>query len=256
MTEGGGARGGPPGRPPFAVPDHVGFVMDGNRRWGQRRGLTAGQAYQEGCRVFEKVLLHSARRGVPVLTFFAFSTENWSRPAAETVGLYETFSDYIAGFMERRGVEPQLRRIRLRVIGNIGNTGPQFRRLAEQLNGLPESSETTCVANVAINYGSRSDITAAVRALVREDTRPVDETAIADRLVTAGLPDIDLMIRTGGEKRLSNFLLWEAAFAELLFEDCLWPDFDESRLETCLALHAHRCSGSVDAAFVRTRQGF
>lgn len=225
---------------PVIFPKHVGIIMDGNRRWGQQRGLPSRDAYLEGCRVFDRIVRRSAERGVRNLTCFAFSTENWSRPAEEIVELYDIFSAYIAGFIERRRADPELGAIRLRILGSRSGTGERFSALAGHLDSLPVGPQVACVVNVAINYGARADIVQAVRALVCEGGTTIDEPTLGGRLCTTGLPDLDLVIRTGGEMRLSNFMLWEAAFAELFFEDCLWPDFTLERFEACLRQFEYR----------------
>jgi undecaprenyl diphosphate synthase len=219
----------PPAQPKggAAVPRHVAIIMDGNGRWAAKRGLPRVAGHRAGAEAVRKTLRAAVDAGVEVLTLYAFSSENWRRPDEEVSdlkGLLGYYVDKELQTLEREGV-------RLRLIGDPKAFGPQLEaRLKAAVERTSVNTKLTLV--VALNYGSRAEIAAAARSLAEEvragtrDPATIDEAVLGRALQTADLPPLDLLIRTSGEVRLSNFLLWQAAYAELLFVDVLWPDFD------------------------------
>jgi len=223
------------------VPRHVAIIMDGNGRWAAQRGLPRVAGHRAGAEAVRKAMQAAADHGVEVLTLYAFSSENWRRSAEEVADLTALMRFYLERELktiEREGV-------RLKLIGDPQAFGPDLSgRLQRAVERTAGNRRLTLV--VALNYGSQAEIAAAARGLAEEakaggiDPATIDEQAIAARLQTADLPPLDLMIRTSGEQRLSNFLLWQAAYAELLFLDILWPDFDEAAFVTALEVYAER----------------
>ena len=218
------------------APRHVAIIMDGNGRWAARRGLPRAAGHRAGAEAVRKTLRAAAKAGVEVLTLYAFSSENWRRSEEEVSdlkGLLGFYVDKELDELDREGV-------RLRLIGDPAAFGPQLvGRLERAVERTKDNCRLTLV--VALNYGSRAEIVAAARRLAEQakagklETASIDEQALGGELDTAGLPELDLLIRTSGEVRLSNFLLWQAAYAELLFVDTLWPDFDESAFKDAIA---------------------
>ena len=224
-----------------SVPRHVAIIMDGNGRWATRRGLPRAAGHRAGAEAVRKTLQAAADAGVEVLTLYAFSSENWRRSEEEVTELKGLLAYYVDKELETLDREG----IRLRLIGDPSAFGPQLvERLERAVERTAANERLTLV--VALNYGARAEIAAAARALAaeaasgRREPGSIDEQAIGDALDTAGLPELDLLIRTSGEVRLSNFLLWQAAYAELLFVDTLWPDFDEAAFKDALGQFASR----------------
>jgi undecaprenyl diphosphate synthase len=223
------------------VPRHVAIIMDGNGRWAAKRGLPRAAGHRAGAEAVRSTLRAAAEAGVQVLTLYAFSSENWRRSEEEVSDLKGLLAYYVEKELEtlhREGV-------RLLLIGDPRPFGPQLMdRLERAVQRTAGNDRLTLV--VALNYGSRAEIAGAARKLageVAEGVRApasIDERTIAGALGTAGLPDPDLLIRTSGEVRLSNFLLWQAAYAELLFVDTLWPDFDTAAFKDALSSFAAR----------------
>ena len=223
------------------IPRHVAIIMDGNRRWAKGRGLPVSEGYRLGVDALRRTVEAAARTGIDVLTVFAFSEENWSRPAEQTRTIMELCRFAALGQMKdliRDGV-------RVRLCGRLASLPAATRDALERLTEST-SRNTRITLNVAIDYGGRREIADAVRALAREVERGVrtaasiDDETIATRLYTAGLPDPDLVIRTGGERRISNFLLYQSAYAEFWWTETLWPDFGESDLAAALADYERR----------------
>lgn len=210
------------------VPQHVAIIMDGNGRWARQRGLPRLKGHQEGANSVIAVLKACRDLGVQHLTLYAFSVENWVRPKDEVQGLMKL----LGSFLKREEDTLHKNRIRLRVIGRIGDlpSGLQreILRVCEETKGYERGNLT-----VALSYGGRSEIAHAARRIAEEvkagnmDPETIDESTVANHLYAPDLPDPDLMIRTSGEKRISNFLLWELSYAELYFTEVLWPDFRE-----------------------------
>ena len=224
-----------------AVPRHVAIIMDGNGRWAEQRGLPRVAGHKAGAEAVRRAMQSAADQGVEVLTLYAFSSENWRRSANEIADL----TGLMRFYLERELKTLQKERIRLKLIGDYSAFGPDLvDRLNRALEQTAGNERLTLV--VALNYGSRSEIATAARTLAEQavageiDPNAIDERALAAQLETAGLPELDLLIRTSGEVRLSNFLLWQAAYAELLFVDTLWPDFGEKEFADALSIFAAR----------------
>jgi undecaprenyl diphosphate synthase len=218
-------------------PRHVAIIMDGNRRWARSRGLTELEGHAAGVEAIRGLLRHAVRRGVPVLTLYAFSRENWARPDDEVSGLFELLEGAI------RSETDELRRegVQVRLLGRRDELPAATRRSLESALEATAGGDRL-VLNVAFNYAGRTELVDAFRALARSGIAPdaIDEAAVSGALYTAGLPDPDLVIRTGGEQRLSNFLIWQSAYAELYVSQLLWPDFDAEALDAALLEFASR----------------
>ena len=223
------------------VPRHVAIIMDGNGRWAAKRGLPRAAGHRAGAEAVRKTLRAAAEAGVEVLTLYAFSSENWRRPEEEVSDLKGLLGFYVEQelqTLEREGV-------RLKLIGDPAAFGSQLEtRLHRAVERTAANQRMTLV--VALNYGSRGEIALAARGLAEEvragtrDPASIDEAVLGQAMQTADLPPLDLLIRTSGEIRLSNFLLWQAAYAELMFVDTLWPDFDGECLSAALGDFAAR----------------
>jgi undecaprenyl diphosphate synthase len=221
------------------VPRHIAIIMDGNGRWAKQRHLPRIAGHKRGVEAVRAVVRACAERGVEYLTLFAFSSENWRRPAEEVALLMQLFHGALTNEVEklhRNG-------IRLRVIGNLERFDRRMRALIEQGERLT-AGNTRLTLTIAANYGGRWDILQAIARLLRDappgSLREVSETQIAERLSMSYAPEPDLFIRTGGEQRVSNFLLWQLAYTELYFTDTLWPDFDAAALEAAIASYVRR----------------
>jgi undecaprenyl diphosphate synthase len=206
--------------------------MDGNGRWARRRGHPASFGHRAGVRAIKRVLEGCEELGVHVLSVYAFSTENWSRPRAEVRALMRLFHET----MQREIDEMHRRGVRIVVSGRRDGLSPRMRDRIEEA-AARTAGNTNGVLNVCLNYGGRAEIVDSVQRLVREGVPPdrIDEAAIASHLYNPDLPDPDLIIRTAGESRVSNFLLWQSAYAEMLVTDTLWPDFGVEDLKTAIA---------------------
>jgi undecaprenyl diphosphate synthase len=231
----------PPGLDPAAVPDHVAIVMDGNGRWANARGLPRNKGHEAGEAALFDTVEGALDAGLSWLTVYAFSTENWRRPAAE-VRFLMNFNESL---LVRRSHELHDRGVRILFIGRRDRVPPHVRRRIAEAESLTEHDRAMTLA-VALDYGSRDEITRAVARLVEEvragrGPRRVDERAITRRLYAGDdMPDVDLLIRTSGEQRISNFLLWQAAYAELYFTPVLWPDFNRQELFAALRDYQRR----------------
>lgn len=222
-----------------AIPRHVAIIMDGNGRWAKQRRLPRFAGHKRGVEAVRAVVRACAERGVRFLTLFAFSSENWRRPAEEVKLLMQLFRSALSSEVDklhRNG-------IRLRVIGNLERFDPRMRALIEQAEQLTAGNPGLTLT-IAANYGGRWDILQALARLLREQPagalREIDEAQIAERLSMSYAPEPDLFIRTGGEQRVSNFLLWQLAYTELYFTETLWPDFDAAALDAAFASYASR----------------
>ena len=219
-----------------AMPRHVAIVMDGNGRWARARRLPRIAGHRSGVEAVREAVRGCIQHGVPYLTLFAFSSENWQRPAEEVALLMELFAGTLGSEIE----ELHRHGVRLRVIGERARFGAQLERLI-----AAGERRTACndrlTLTIAASYGGRWDIVQAVARVAAERAdAPITEADIERHLATAGTPDPDLLIRTGGERRLSNFLLWQLAYTELYFTDLLWPDFDRVALEAALFWYSGR----------------
>ena len=219
------------------IPEHVAVIMDGNGRWAAQRGLRPTDGHRAGTENIRAAIESFAERGVGCLTLFAFSTENWKRPRPEVRGLMRILSATID-----REVKPLHEAgVRLRYIGQIDALNATLRRKIDAAIELTQHNNRMTVC-VAFNYGARAELVDAVRRMVADGVPSDDitERTISDYLYTCELPDPDLIIRTGGDQRISNFLLWQAAYAEYVFSDTFWPDFGERDVDQALAEYANR----------------
>jgi undecaprenyl diphosphate synthase len=224
-----------------AVPRHVAIIMDGNGRWAERRGLPRVAGHRAGAEAVRRALQAAVDHGVEVLTIYAFSSENWKRTEGEVSDLTALMKFYLERELNRLVDEG----VRLKLIGDYSAFGSDMvERLERAVKRTQGNTRLTLV--IALNYGSRAEIAATTRELARQaaageiDPEKIDEQSVAGLLDTRDLPELDLLIRTSGEVRLSNFLLWQAAYAELLFLDILWPDFDERAFADALERFAQR----------------
>jgi undecaprenyl diphosphate synthase len=220
------------------MPRHVAITMDGNRRWAKAHSLSTKEGHLAGAKRVEPLVDFAARAGIEVMTFYAFSTENFSRKEEEKQSIFEVFNamlhDPVTERMKKNGVQ-------VRVIGDL----EKFPRMIQQrVRKLVHDSAQNdrIIVNFALNYGGRQEITQAVKQIVAEGVAPeeVSEEVIASHLYTAGLPDPDLLIRPGGEQRLSNLLPWQSAYSELYFSDTLWPNFDIKEFSKALIWYDER----------------
>lgn len=216
---------------PDRAPSHVAVIMDGNGRWAEKRGLPRLAGHQAGAKAVREAIAASIELGVRYLTIYSFSSENWRRPADEVSGLMRLFVEVL----ERELVNLEKMQVRVKVVGDLSGLPVSTRRAFE--NGIAKTADNPGLTLVvALNYGSRQDMLQAVRDLAAEvsegvlDPSAIDETVFSGHLSTAGVPDPDLLIRTSGEMRISNFLLWEIAYSELWMTHTLWPDFDRTDL--------------------------
>lgn len=223
------------------VPRHIAVIMDGNGRWAHRRALPRVAGHRAGLKPVRAIVEACAANGVERVTLFAFSSENWRRPADEVRGLMSLFVDAI----DREVADLDANGIRLKFIGDLAALGIALRDTAAAAEKRTAPNRRMELV-VAVAYGGRWDVTQAVRRLAadaaagRLDPTTIDEATVAGALQTAALPEVDLLIRTGGERRLSNFLLWDLAYAELFFSDVLWPDFSVQELDRALEFYATR----------------
>ena len=219
------------------VPRHVAIIMDGNRRWARGRGVSELDGHAAGVEAIRGLLRHAVRRGIPVLTLYAFSRENWARTDDEVVGLFSL----LEGAIRSETAELRAQGVQVRLLGRLDELPPATRTSIE--SALAATADgARLVLNIAFNYAGRTELVDAVRGIVRAGIPAdgIDEATIAAALYTAGLPDPDLVIRTGGEQRLSNFLIWQSAYAELLTTETLWPDYGPADLDDALAEYASR----------------
>jgi undecaprenyl diphosphate synthase len=217
------------------IPRHIAIIMDGNGRWAQKRLMPRAVGHQAGVKAVRKIVEHCVREGVEVLTLFAFSSENWRRPPEEVSLLMELFMATLQTEIDKL----HQNNIRLRFIGDRSRFSEALQK--KMAEGEAQTRDNTALTVViAVNYGGRWDLCQAFRAVNQKISagelraQDIDESLIDRHLSTAGLPEPDLFIRTGGEQRVSNFLLWQLAYTELYFTDTLWPDFDQKSLEEAI----------------------
>jgi len=223
------------------LPRHIAIIMDGNGRWAKQRGKPRVEGHRAGIASVREVVETCARLEIDALTLYAFSVENWKRPRFEVVTLMTLLKEYL-----RRELAALVENdIRFRVVGRMNELDPSVQK--ELIRGLAATS--TCrgmTFNIALNYGGRTEIVDACRSLAQDvaagrlTPEQIDEETLGSRLGTAGIPDPDLLIRTSGEMRVSNFLLWQSAYAEYVFTDTLWPDFGPEELRTAIEEYANR----------------
>jgi len=223
------------------MPRHVAIIMDGNGRWAKERGLNRSLGHRQGVLALRPLIEQTVEWGIPCLTLYAFSTENWSRPAEEVgalMGLIEEFFYREVETLHRQGVS-------IRILGDLSALPERPRGFVQRAVDLTRDN-TRLVLNLALNYGGRAELARAARLLAQKaqageiDADAIDETLLASHLYTGGLPDVDLLIRTGGEMRVSNFLLYQIAYAEFVSLPCYWPDFDPEQYAKALKSYAQR----------------
>ena len=219
------------------TPQHIAVIMDGNRRWARGRGLPTALGHAAGARRVRSVVEACAGRGVGFLTLFAFSTENWSRPADEVSSLM----GLLALYLQKEVANLNAKGVRLLVVGDTSKFTPRIQALIKNAE-TNTAHNTTLTLTIAANYGGRWDVLQAVKAWQLahpgESVEAMDEKDLTPYLALAYAPDPELLIRTGGESRVSNFMLWQTAYTELFFTDVLWPDFDADELDLALAWYA------------------
>jgi undecaprenyl diphosphate synthase len=226
---------------PRRLPRHVGIIMDGNGRWAQRRGLARIEGHRLGADSVRDITRAARETGIEALTLYAFSSQNWQRPIEEVAGLMQLLRDYLLG--ERAEILDN--GIRLEAIGDVERLPPMVKEPLDELCAVSAANRGMTLT-LALSYGGRESIARAVRAAVRDAAAgqltpdQVDVERFNAYLPTAKLPPLDLLIRTSGEQRISNFMLWEIAYAELIFADVLWPEFRRQHLAECLAQYGAR----------------
>lgn len=223
------------------IPSHVGIIMDGNGRWAKRRGLPRTIGHTYGAQAFRKITRYISRCGVNILTLYAFSTENWKRPPEEVNAIMKIFRQYLVDALTDFRDDD----IKVVFIGDRSVFDPKLRELIDETEDIAKDRKGMLL-NIAMNYGGRDEILNAVKLLCKDvkennlSINSITENDIASRLYTAGLPDPDLIIRTGGEHRLSNFMLYQAAYAEFYSTDTLWPDFKNEDFDKAVIEFNHR----------------
>jgi len=220
---------------PRPVPRHIAIIMDGNGRWATARGLPRIAGHRRGAEAARRAVIAAAELGVPYLTLFGFSSENWKRPSSEIQDLMGLLRHYLRGEIDelhRNGVH-------LKVVGDLGRLDPDILSLIEHAEAMTRDN-LRIILTIALSYGGRAEIVSAVRAIALQvmsgglAPEAIDEDCFARYLFTADLPDPDLLIRTSGEQRISNFLLWQSAYSELVFSKTLWPDFAKTDLQQAI----------------------
>lgn len=223
------------------MPEHVAIIMDGNGRWAQKRGMPRTAGHRAGIKTVKKIIKFCSQLGIKYLTLYAFSTENWKRPEREVSALFKLLVYYL----RREVSELDKNNVKLNFIGDISAFDENIKAEIYRAKAMLEDNNGLIV-NLALNYGGRAEILNAVRHIVRDVKKDsiledqIDETVFSRYIYTAGMPDPDLLIRTGGEYRISNFLLWQIAYSELWYTDVLWPDFSEKDLLLAIADYQDR----------------
>ena len=227
---------------PDRLPRHIAIIMDGNGRWAKKRALPRSAGHAAGAETFRSVATYCKNIGIDYLTTYAFSTENWTRPADEIDTIMELLDKYLRealGKMERD-------RVKMKFFGDISVLSPALKKLIAETEELSQTFEGVQV-NICLNYGGRDEILRAAQSYAHDiaegrapDGEPLTEDIFTGYLYSSGIPDPDLIIRPSGEMRLSNFLLWQSAYSELYFTDVLWPDFDERELDRAILSYQNR----------------
>ena len=228
----------------ISLPRHIGVIMDGNGRWAKQRGLKRSEGHKAGAEVFRAICNYAADIGIECMTFYAFSTENWKRPADEVSAIMNLFRDYLFEAQEREE-ENKAKGMRVRYIGDRAALPDDIVEMIDQLEKRSAGQECITI-NLAVNYGGRDELLHAFRLIAQRveagELKACDITLndIDGNLYTAGQPDPDLIIRPSGEYRLSNFLIWQAAYSEFWFSDILWPDFTTDDLDKAIIEYSKR----------------
>lgn len=219
------------------IPQHIAVIMDGNGRWASQRGLPRLAGHRAGTENIRAIVSEASRLGVRYLTLYAFSTENWNRPSFEVQGLMQILGDFI----DRETQNLHAQQVRLYHLGRLAGLNPLLAHKVEQAVTLTQANSGLTLA-IAFNYGGRADIVDAVRQIVATgvDASQIDEQMISSHLSTSGMPDPDMVIRTSGERRLSNFLIWQAAYSEYWFTPIFWPDFRPEHLQQAISEYGQR----------------
>lgn len=217
------------------LPKHIAFIMDGNGRWAKARGKIRTYGHKQGVDAVEKVIKHSSKLGLEIISFYAFSTENWKRPQEEVDYIFDLLRDYLkshrSDFVENN--------IKLKIVGDITRLPEDLQRSIIEV----EQSTINCtglLVNICLNYGSRVEIINAINNIIKDGIKKVDDKIFAKYLQTEGIPDPDMVVRTSGEYRLSNFMLYQCAYSELYFPKIYWPDFKEKELEKAIIVYQKR----------------
>lgn len=216
------------------IPEHVGIIMDGNGRWATARGKKRSFGHRAGSDNVEKIVAHAFKSGIKTLTLYAFSSENWARPKEEVDELMKLLKAYFKKFMKKVVKND----VRLRVIGGREELSDDLKKVVEDSESASEKNDAH-ILNIALNYGGRQEVVQAVKKLIR-DGKDITVDGISANLYTAECGEPDLIIRTGGEYRLSNFMLYQGAYSELYFTGVLWPDFDEVEFDKAIASFGER----------------
>ena len=219
----------------LAPPRHIAIIMDGNGRWAKKRGLPRTAGHSAGGEAFRRIANYCRTLGVEYLTVYAFSTENWKRSEDEVAGIMKLLAKYLKEALR----DMEKNHVRFCFFGDLSRLSPELRKLC--LDAQERSSEYHEVqVNFCLNYGGRDEIVHAYNTLIKEGKRDITEADVASALYTKDSPELDMVIRTGGDLRISNFLLWQTAYAELYFTDKLWPDFEEEDLDAAIAAFRSR----------------
>ncbi len=225
------------------IPKHIAIIMDGNGRWAKKRALPRNEGHRKGAKGLETIIKHAEKLGVEYLTVYAFSTENWKRPKKEVEGLMQLFERYLDNSIKKSKSNGQ----RFKVIGNVDSdvVPISVREKIKKLEDITKDNSGICF-NMAFNYGGRDEIVRACKKLAEDiESKKISSSMISENILekyldTADMPDPDLMIRTSGEIRTSNFLPWQLTYSEFYFTECLWPDFNEKELDKAIAVFAER----------------
>lgn len=223
------------------IPSHIGIIMDGNGRWAKRRGLPRSAGHKQGAKTLEKIMDYCISLGVDAITAYAFSTENWKRPEEEVSALMDLLYSYLTD-AERRFAE---KNVKFMVSGDVSRFSEKLQKAIEHAIDVTKDGKSI-VVNLALNYGGRDEIVRAAKGLCADAAEGkaalsnIDEALFGSYLDTAALPEVDLIIRPSGEQRLSNFLLWQAAYAEFWFSDICWPDFTEDDMKAAILAYQSR----------------
>ena len=222
------------------LPQHIGIIMDGNGRWAKLRGLPRSAGHKAGAAIFKKIMTHCGELGIGYVTVYAFSTENWKRSPQEVGALMNLFMEYMEDAKNYYKDN-----IRIRILGDKSAFSKEMQERIARCEADTAGANGLCL-NVALNYGGQHEIAQAMQEIARKvkageiDPDTINEQTVEEHLYTAGMPPVDLIIRPSGEYRLSNFMIWQAAYAEYVFMDVLWPDFGPKELDKALAVYAKR----------------
>ena len=223
------------------LPKHIAIIMDGNRRWAKQRGLETRLGHKEGAETLKKIAKYANNIGIKYLTVYAFSTENWKRTEEEVGALMALLKMYVDDFLK----DSNLENIRINILGDTSRLDKGLQKSIE--NAIVRTKNNTGLTlNIAFNYGGRDEITRAIRKIAKKvqdgeiGINDIDEQMVSDNLYTAGQPEPDLLIRPGGEKRISNYLLWQLAYTEFIFLDKYWPEFSERDLDEAIEVFENR----------------